>query len=240
MQCWSLLEKNKCANRVFVAIDNVLGPKSIEEAKKYLKVGCPGSIVMVTTRVRGDFKYLGIVDGNCHEVPELEESEAKSLFLYHAEVNFEVDEEVLRQCVKRCYFSKGDGISFHWHPLALTVLGIEMGGDPSEWESKLKEVDVFNQRREVEHGVFSILRWSFDMLREEDKLLFMDVALFDTSDFDYTYWRKAWLHGYYPHILDIERTWCLYEWLRVVHNLSMDDVKKRVSIFMGELSLVII
>ena len=81
MQCWSLLEKQKHLNRVFLAVDNVSGPQSIEEAKKYLKVGCEGSIVMLTSRARGDLKYLGIVDGNCHEVPELEENEAKSLFL---------------------------------------------------------------------------------------------------------------------------------------------------------------
>ena len=140
---------------------------------------------------------------------------------------------VLRQCVKRCYFSKGDGKSFHWHPLALKVLGSEMSGeDPSEWESKLKEVDVFNQRREVENGVFSILRWSFDMLREEDKLLFMDVALFDITDVQYKGWGKLWWSGRYGRIFNVDRTWCLYEWLSVVHKLRVDEVKKRVSLFM--------
>jgi hypothetical protein len=59
-------------------------------------------------------------------MPELQKDEAKSLFMENAifdyETRMEVDDEIIDSCLKRCYFKKGYGKSYHYHPLALKVL----------------------------------------------------------------------------------------------------------------------
>ena len=245
-----LMKKEK----VFLAIDNISDNKSIDEAKKYLQAGyCSGSIVMVTSRALGHLTYLRIDKSACFEMPRLGKDEAMALFLYHAEPRTEVDKKVLNRCIKRCYFSKGNNKlrSSHYHPLALKVLGSQLGAeDPKEWKLQLKEVDVFNQRRERENPVFSILRRSFDELKPEDQLLFMDVALFDIGD-DYKSWREtrgsvsrsadfyddgvdgswAYRSTKLARLQEPSRTWYIFDWLSMVHGLSVTVVKDRVSTF---------
>ena len=209
---------------VFLAIDN-LSESSIDEAKKYLKVEyCRGSILMVTARAFDDLKYVGIDDCNCLAMPELEREEARALFLFHAEPKQEVDKKVVMHCISRCWFFKGFKNSSHYHPLALKVLGSQLATqDPKEWESQLNEVDVFNQRQERENPIFSIFRRSFDRLKDEDKLLFMDVALFDIrSDVER-------FSMYQMEYSDISMS--IFDWLSIVHGLSVEVVKKRVSLY---------
>jgi hypothetical protein len=174
---------------VFLAIDNMSDNiKSIEQAKIFLSAGFDnGSIVIVTARSLEVLKlcHLGIDGSNCLEMPELQKDEAKSLFMENAnfdcETRMDVDDEIIDSCLKRCYFKKGDGKSYHYHPLALKVLGVQLGCskyDRNKWATKLKELDLFNLHREEEHPIFSILRKSFDILSSMDRMLFMDVALF--------------------------------------------------------------
>jgi hypothetical protein len=90
-------------------------------------------------------------------------------------------EHYLKQCIRQCYFRKGDCCkSGHYHPLALKVLGGQFGSDPKEWIDKLNELDPFNQYEEEEkdHPIFSILGRSFERLKQEDQFIFMDVAIF--------------------------------------------------------------
>ena len=69
----------------------------------------------------------------------------------------------------------------HYHPLALRVLGCEVGDLARQSNmigqvALIKRINTFNLSRRKEHPVFSILRSSFDSLLEEDQLLFLDVA----------------------------------------------------------------
>lgn len=237
------------SNKVVLAIDNYVSGNSTtrEEALKYLhrlEYG-QGSIVMVTARALGELTNLGIESGSCLAMPELVRDEARALFLHHALPEDEVDEGVVNQFIDRCHFGKGDGKgSKHYHPLALQVLGSQLvgrhprdwlvGRHPRDWKAQLKEEDVFNQRQEQEHPVFSILRRSFDTLKFDHKMLFMDVALFDRGPF-YKNWRNQF--AYYDDYF--WTTWYnVFEWLRLVHGISTEELKKRVSLFPNMLLLI--
>ncbi|KAG0613627.1 hypothetical protein M758_6G117300 [Ceratodon purpureus] len=233
-ECWSRLKHLMQSNKVVLAIDNVSRNSKIrEEALKYLRLEYgQGSIVMVTARAVGELEILGILSGSCLAMPELVRDEARALFLYHADPRVEVDEGVVMQCINRCYFGKGDGKgSKHYHPLTLKVLGSQLvGRHPGEWKSQLEEEDVFNQLQEQENPVFSILRRSFDTLKFEQRMLFMDVALIDIESFSgRDYWSRITHFGFIENS-DYWSTWYnLFEWLSMVQGISTNEVKKRLN-----------
>ncbi|KAG0569869.1 hypothetical protein KC19_6G122200 [Ceratodon purpureus] len=238
-ECWSRLKHLMQSNKVVLAIDNVSGNSKVcEEALKYLRLEYGhGSIVMVTARALGELEILGIMRGSCLAMPELVRDEARALFLYHAEPKDEVDEGVVIQCVNRCHFGKGDGKgSKHYHPLTLKVLGSQLvGRHPGEWKAQLEEEDVFNQRQEQENPVFSILRRSFDTLKFEYRMLFIDVALFNfvpcsQMSRSYNPFDGYW-YNLYIRFSDYWSTWYnMFEWLRMVHGISTEELKKRLNV----------
>ena len=227
MQCEDLLKREMQKQAVFLAIDNVTDNiKSIEQAKIFLSASFNnGSIVIVTTRSLEVLKlhHLDIDESNCLEMPELQKDEAKSLFMENAicdyETRMEVDDEIIDSCLKRCYFKKGDRKSYHYHPLALKVLGIQLGCskyDRKKWGIMLEELDLFNLYREEEHPIFSILRKSFDILSSMDRMLFMDVALYLPR-------QEIW---------DFKMT--SFEWLSMVHGTGVHDIMERVRLFFDQ------
>ncbi|KAG0601423.1 hypothetical protein M758_11G109500 [Ceratodon purpureus] len=193
-ECYSLLRQNITKQKVLIAIDNVFdSSKCLEEAGAYLELNySPNSVVVVTARSLDQLLMVKIEESNCMEMPDLEKDEARSLFLYHATdagrvkdaLEVEVGEKIIERRLKKCYFGKGRDDKHHYHPLALEVLGIQLGYSSKPWKVQLDELDAgdaFNRLREREsqHPIFSILRRSFDMLGDEDQLLFMDGALFN-------------------------------------------------------------
>jgi hypothetical protein len=209
--------KNK---RVLLAIDYVYESHQIDnQAKDILRSGFEqGSFVIVTACSLEELQNLGIHGNECMEMPELLEDEAMSLFLYHAAPglhlrNVEFDmRELIRQCIQQCHFGKGKGSSYHYHPLALKVLGGQLGNNPGQWLGKLNGIDPFNQYQENDdmHPIFSILGRSFKSLNEEDQFLFLDVAIFNPN-------RKLW------------NSINLFTWLSMVHGKSIDVITTRVS-----------
>ncbi|KAG0601427.1 hypothetical protein M758_11G109900 [Ceratodon purpureus] len=219
-ECYSLLKQNIIKQKVFIAIDNVFdSSKCLEEAGAYLKLNySPNSVVVVTARSLDQLEMVKIEKTNCMEMPDLEKDEARSLFLYHATdagrvqdaPEVEVGEEIIKRCLKKCYFGKGREGKHHYHPLALEVLGRQLVYNLEPWKVQLDELDAgdaFNQLREREsqHPIFSILRRSFDMLGDEDQLLFMDAALFNSQ-------------------LEID----VLMWLSIVNGMSVNLVKQQL------------
>lgn len=105
----------------------------------------------------------------------------------------------IAQCVARCYFRKGNGEGFHYHPLALEVLGRQLGcrgENPSEWVHNL---GVSSK----ETVVFDVLRTSFDLLDAREQALFMDVGFFFNPVPSYArfYDRKGGLLGFRDELL---------------------------------------
>ena len=113
-------------------------------------------------------------------------------------------------------------MTYHYHPLALEVLGRQLGHINSEpWNVQLDELDAFNQSRERrdQHPVFSILRRSFDAMADEDQLLFMDVAIFCPRLYFYCNLRQG-MGG------------SIFKWLSLVHGESVDVIKRRVRLLL--------
>lgn len=105
-------------------------------------------MVLVIACSKEQLLCLRISKEDCFGILELELEEAKCLFLNHAQwKNHEVDVKFLQQCLKRCHFSKGDNIDTnHYHPLALKVLGREMGDldyNKNNQAMILKRTDTF-------------------------------------------------------------------------------------------------
>ena len=230
VQCRDQLKRCVASEAIFLAVDNVSDSlEVIRQAMTYLGARWgEGSVILVTARSLGELMCLKpyIRESDCVEMPELEEAEARSIFLKHAGLEegaaLEVDEEVVKRCVERCYFSKGEGKGGHYVPLALQVLGEQLGCmryDAEAWGVRLKKIgDTFgNEMSGNKHPIFSILRTSYDCLSDEAKLLFLDVAV------DLSFRRKSgcrWI-----------RRWNILEWLGVVHGVSLKDVERQVRVW---------
>jgi len=155
------------------------------------------SLVLVTARSQSTLALLGIDGDSCLEMPELQKADATSLFLYYAAPGeqFTMREDInsIKWCVKKCYFCKGDGRGYHYHPLALEALGRQLHGfqeKPSKWVERLSRVWKSNSfsGKDV---VFDVLRSSFDLLQPIEQTIFMDVGLFlpRAGIGDYRLWR---------------------------------------------------
>ncbi|KAG0604044.1 hypothetical protein M758_10G140000 [Ceratodon purpureus] len=225
-QCRDQLKRNLVQEAVFLAIDNVSdNPDSITNAKTYLAAKwAKGSVIIVTARSLDTLLLLHqyIEAHNCIEMPGLEKDEAKSLFLKHVicgrDDTIEMDEELVKSCVERCYFSKGVG--HHYIPLALKVLGEQLGCigyDADRWKAQLNKVETFElELFGTQHPIFSILRTSFDSLPDKAQMLFMDVALF--------------LPGAAPPHIEQYYTdsYNLFDWLSMVHGVNIDEMVLRM------------
>jgi len=219
LQCKDILRNSLCKQRTFLAIDNISdNHQSIEEAKTFLEVPYHiDSLVVVTARSSSVLRLLGL-DGDAYlEMPDLEEANALNLFLHHAVggKQFLEDEEKhdIMTCISRCYFSKGNGEGYHYHPLALKALGLQLGchgENPSLWVKNLPRVRNFNFFSGG-NPVFDILRSSFDLLPPRDQAMFMDVGCFCKL----------------PHSLEISQ---LIEWLCAAHKQDEEQVALRVQI----------
>lgn len=202
---------------VFLALDNV-SEETFEEAKVLLTAGFHiDSIVMVAARTVDILSRLNIDRSDCLEMPELEEEDARELFLHHAVPDLHVanadDKWIIDRCIAQCRFRKGKKDDEHYLPLALEVLGIELrcfGYNPRIWLENLSKGNKFNCFRRKDHPIFSRLRIEFDALTTKDQLLFMDVAL------------------YLPNRSSAMGDLNNFEWLSIVHRSEVSRIKDRV------------
>jgi hypothetical protein len=228
------------AQPTFLVLDNVQDePKSLEVAETYFKAsyGC-GSVVLVTARSLDVLKKLNLDECQCLEMPELEENEARSLFLSCVNLpsDHQVDEALLKDCIERCHFLKGDGKSRHYHPLALQVLGQQLGRNIKQWPAQLRSIDMFSHLNDTKHPIFSILRKSFDSLNHEQRMLFMDLALNIPSDsgaLGAGFNKLDWLSMVYElPVEDVENAlgagFNKLDWLSMVYELPVEDVENMV------------
>ena len=211
MQGYAYLKKRIQGELVFLALDNVPDDyNSIQTARKYLKGGYgDGSIILVTARSLDILMKLNLEENQCLEMPDLEEDEARSIFFKETGLLFEneIDEKLIRRCIQLCHFCKADGRRWHYHPLALKVLGQQLGSNIQMWEVQLNKIDSINQLEDVEDAIFYIMRSSFASLNQKLQLIFMDLAL---------------ILNYFA----LEKI----EWLCIVHEESIEDMKDMVSI----------
>jgi len=215
----TILSKHK----VFLALDNVTdAPEIVEEVRWYLSVSYGmGSMILVTSRsLEVLLSELHIAKNHCLEVPDLNETEAISLFLqagpsnehlelssYSGDEQFRVVEGVQRALFPRKLRQEGK----QFHPLALKALAAKLSkliDKPLQWRKTLENLDL-KKTQHKDHRIFSILGSSFEDLPEKEKLIFMDVALFK------------------PSCATVEEDIC--KWLSFVHQLPYEDIEEHVS-----------
>ena len=120
-------------HKVFLALDNVTdAPDTLEEVLWYLSVSYGvGSMILVTSRsLEVLLSELQIAKCHCLEVPDLNESEAISLFLQacpsskHLELSsYSGDEQLLvLEGVQKALFPRTSRSDEQFHPLALKAL----------------------------------------------------------------------------------------------------------------------
>jgi hypothetical protein len=209
LQCKDVLkDKEIWKQKSFLTIDNVWDDfDSLEQGNLFLRAPLvEGSWVIITSRFRKTLKSLYVDKKACFEMPELDKDDARQMFLHYAnngeEFENRVDVNAIEECIKSCYFCKGDGQGSHYHPLSLKALGIFLqyeGKGPCVWMENLQKLKESSYLREPVNPLFNILRTNFDRLPKGEQELFMDLAMFSPS-----------------------RTWTreadLMDWLCLVHN----------------------
>jgi hypothetical protein len=182
---------------VFLALDNVQDDyKSNQVAETYLKGGYGvGSTILITARSLDVLMRLNLEENQCLEMPELEEDEARSLFLNYSNLSFGngVDEKLLRKCLQLCHLCKANGKSRHYHPLALKVLGQQLGPNTRLWEMQLNKIDTINQLANAEDAIFSIFKNNFESLKRKQNDVFMDLALIIGNSYNEFWTKLDWL-----------------------------------------------
>ena len=136
-------------------------PEILEEVLWYLSVPrCVGSMILVTSRSLDVLlSELQIAKSHCMEVPDLNESEAISLFLQagpsikHLKFSLFSDDEKVRvvEGVQKALVRRTSRSDKQFHPLALKALGSRLGrliNKPEQWRNTPADLDLkFTQRQ---------------------------------------------------------------------------------------------
>jgi hypothetical protein len=221
VQCEDILRTRISSQVTFLALDNVWDDSlSLKHGRMVLEAPYnKGSLVIVTARSKSLLELLGVHGDACIEMPELGDGDAMNL-LYHVAPGkqFITEEEKhdILWCIKRCYFQKGDEGGFHYHPLALEALGLQlrnMGNKPSEWVKNLPRAKNFTYFA-GENPVFDIMRSSFDLLPLTERSLFLDLLLYRPFKVDRC--------DVGPRVVEV------MEWLCLVYKEVEDKIRSRV------------
>jgi len=235
LQCEDVLLKfGVWKQKSFLTIDNVWDDfDSLEQGKLFLRAPfVEGSWVIITSRFRKTLISLNVDENACFEMPELDKDDARHMFLYHATngKKFENSEDVyaIEECIKSCYFGKGEGRGWHYHPLSLKALGVFLqygGEEPSVWMKDLQKLKESSYSQEPINPLFNILRSNFDRLPKWEQELFMDLAIFSPSNMPR--FRKTLMN--FPNIYSDFKP-DLMEWLCLVYNKEKEVIKNWVCI----------
>ncbi|KAM7478306.1 hypothetical protein LguiA_026519 [Lonicera macranthoides] len=162
--------KNELRNRkVLIVLDDVEHPYQLDGLLGMQSSFCPGSRIIITSRHKQLLK--GYEPCKLYEVERLNEEESLALFRSHAfgeKHQVEDDMDLSKKLVQKC----------GGHPLAITVLGSSLyGRGVLEWQMALKELE--NAYSNSQDDILERLRKvGYDLLEEEDKALFLDIACF--------------------------------------------------------------
>lgn len=215
---------------VLLVLDNVQSDQ-VPEVKKYLDIQYDDkSVILITSRSKDILFQLHIDESNCMEMPPLDDNSALAVFSYYLGNMFIQKENILKEYVAKCCFSKGGSLDSkcntklekQYVPLALKVLGSQLQrvisqGQESELSvakhlEKLK-VERLNLLREKNHPIFTILRLGFDTLCLEDQDIFLDLALLWTPE-----WRSWGSEFKY-----------MWDWMCMIHRKTEKEMKDSVS-----------
>lgn len=197
MQTLNFLKDSIGKVRICLVIDNALDNLSfLEEAKTYLTLPfAKDNLVLVTARSIDVMRKLKISSSACMRIPTLKRNEVIFLFSHHTSCDISNlssrGYDTLEKLVEQCPFQVEDMSTSEYHPLALKVLGSQVGVDIEGWQHIVRK----HCSTENIHPIFSILRSSYDLLRPQYQRMYLDLALYqlDRKHYCYAMWR--YVHG---------------------------------------------
>ncbi|KAK3430985.1 hypothetical protein EUGRSUZ_E02206 [Eucalyptus grandis] len=146
----NLIQERLCHKKVFLILDDVNDLHQLHALVGEGKWFHNGSRIIITTRDNHLLTYLGIDQDHVYEVRELDDNDARELFM----------DSVLNH-------AKG-------LPLALEVLGSFLRGRREyEWESALDDISTAPKK-----GINDVLKISYDGLEPKVKEIFLHIACF--------------------------------------------------------------
>ncbi|XP_040998090.1 LOW QUALITY PROTEIN: disease resistance protein RUN1-like [Juglans microcarpa x Juglans regia] len=160
-----VIKHRLCSKRVLIILDDVSESCQLQKLAGNHNWFGPGSRIVVTTR---DERLLTShkVDST-YKVPGLDDNQAIQLFSWHA---FERDNPIESYVeLTKAIIGYAKGL-----PLALKVLGSYLRGRRiQEWKSALEKFE-----RSLHKNIYEILKISYDGLEDEEKDIFLDIAIF--------------------------------------------------------------
>jgi len=211
---------------VFLVIDNITNDRqSYMEASTYLTARFHlGSMIMITSRNLDIVEEIFPEHSNttyCKAMASLMEEEARLIFLRRAAPQRKLEtltieeQEILRVCLAQCQFFVTNGIK-QYHPLALQALADYYhkhdNSNVLAWKEHLGDLDKLRLSN-ASSDVFGVLGLQFRTLLEKEKLMFLDLCLYN----------------YYP-IITIYTKDCL-NWLEDIHEDTPTTVQFQVRIY---------
>ncbi|KAJ0252647.1 Toll/interleukin-1 receptor homology (TIR) domain-containing protein [Hirschfeldia incana] len=161
--------------KVLVFLDDVSNREQIDALLGKRDWICEGSRIVIAT---SDASLTnGLVD-DTYVVQNLDHRDSLQLFHYHAfsddQQPNQPEEDFTKLSEEFVHYSRG-------HPLALKMLGAELyKKDMEHWKSKLKTL-----AHSLIPNIGSVFQMSYDELRPEQKVAFLDIACFRSENVEY-------------------------------------------------------
>ncbi|KAG0564220.1 hypothetical protein KC19_8G093100 [Ceratodon purpureus] len=161
--------KISCQGPILVVLDDLHERSEFDQVILDMGLLASGSCIIVTSRDRHVLKAIG---GECnfflHEVKPLRSDDSLQLFNLHAFGNGEVPPKfkaIANDVSKAC-----GGL-----PLALKVIGSSLIDKKSNEDLECIWLEAVDALRE-DANVMNVLRWSYNCLSKQEKMMFLDIA----------------------------------------------------------------
>ncbi|KAG0608202.1 hypothetical protein M758_8G087000 [Ceratodon purpureus] len=161
--------KISCQGPILVVLDDLRERSDFDQVILDKGLLAPGSCIIVTSR---DGHILKAIGGECnfylHEVKPLGSDDSQQLFNFHAFGNGEIPPKfktLANDVSKAC-----GGL-----PLALKVVGSNLIDKKSDEDLECIWPEAVDTLRE-DANVMNVLRWSYNFLSKQEKMMFLDIA----------------------------------------------------------------
>ncbi|KAL5078194.1 hypothetical protein RYX36_017178 [Vicia faba] len=180
----SMIKRRLQRKKVLLILDNIEKDKQLQVLVGGHDWFGSGSKIIITTRNKHLLATHGIV--KVYEVQQLNKEKALELFSCHAFKHGKLDPsyvDTAKRAVSYC----------HGLPLALEVIGSQLFGKSlAVWKSSL---DIYDGV--ICKDIHDILKVSYDVLEENEKGIFLDIACFFNS-YEIGYVKEIlYLHGFH-------------------------------------------
>ncbi|KAL6316201.1 hypothetical protein AAG906_017748 [Vitis piasezkii] len=153
------------SKKVLIVIDNVNHRSILKTLVGELDWFGPQSRIIITTRDKHVLTMHGV--DVIYEVQKLQDDKAIELFNHHAFINHPPTEDVMELSQRVIAYAQG-------LPLALEVLGSSLcKKSKDEWECALNKLEKIPDME-----IRKVLQTSFDELDDDQKNIFLDIAIF--------------------------------------------------------------